>query len=324
MTEVAPDLDGPRTAGAAEDAPRLPAVHERPWAAGAYLAFASLAGLAFAAPLAAAIGSATGAYPRGDAELFDPGGVMLIEVLRHLRASSAAIGAAWAVLAVLALPLGMIVLAFCTALLGAPGEPRPAWALARAARSLPTLASIALVVLVADALLIALVMVGGGAIVRATWPYAPARDIARWSLLSCAFLVVTAAGVLHDLARVAAVTGPSGTYTALAAALRTARRHPGRVAWSYTWRALLGLGAACAAAWLGTRLTPRAVLAAALVHQLGLAAMGWLRLTWLSSAIRLISRATEPESVAGDPQRAPPPEPAPSSPAADTAHDPLA
>lgn len=276
-----------------------PRVHERPLAVGVYLAFAALVGLAWSAPLAASIGAATGAYPRGDAELLDPGGVMLLEALRHLRASLPAIGASWAVLAILALPLGMLVLAFCAALLGAPGEPRPTWALARAVRSLPTFATLALVVLVADAVLIALVMLGGGAIVRSSWPHAPARDIARWCLLAFAFLLVSAVGVLHDLARAAAVTGPARTYTSLAAALRTAARHPARVAWSYTWRALLGLAAAGTAAWLGMRMTlsaPGAVLATALVHQLGLAAMGWLRLTWLAQAVHLVGPAAPPVS----------------------------
>lgn len=313
----------------------LPAVHERPWAVGVHLAFAALVGLAWSAPLAAAIGAATGAYPRGDVELFDPGGVMFLEALRHLRLSMPAIGAAWLVLAVAALPLGMVVLGFCIALLGAPGDVRPTWALARAVRALPSLTLVGLVALAADGLLVALIMIGGGSIVRSSWPEAPARDIARWSLLACVFAVVCAVGVLHDLARVAAVTGPRSTYDALAAALQTARRRPGRVAWAYTWRALLGLGAAGGAAWLGIRIgksAPGAILAMALVHQVGLAAMGWSRLAWLAQAARLVAAEVVrhvPSPPAADRRYAPQPhesaaETPVAPPASESRHEPLA
>jgi hypothetical protein len=275
-----------------EGAARAPRVRERPLAVGVYLGFAALVGLAWSAPLAAALGAAVGAYPRGDAELFDPGGVLLLEAARRLRDVMPAIGAAWLVLAVVALPLGVVVLAFCIAQLGVPGDPRPSSSLVRAVRSVPTLVLVQLVALVGGALVIALVMLGGGSIVRTSWPEAPPRDIARWSLIGIAFVLVSAIGVVHDLARAAAVTGPTKTYAALRAALLTARRRPGRAAWSYTWRALLGLVSMGVAASVGVhigKVAPGAVVAMALVHQVGVAAMGWLRLSWLAEAARLVA-----------------------------------
>lgn len=273
---------------------RAPAVHERPWAVGAYLGFAAVVGLAWSAPIAAVVGGVTGAYPRSDAEIFDPGGVMLLEAARRLGAQLAAIGTAWSAITILAVPIGVVVLGFAIALLATPGRARPVWAFARAVRSFPTLAVVGLVALLADLVAGALIMIGGGALVRNSWPQPPARDIAGFALIGCALLAVVAVGVLHDLARAAAVVGPSRAHLALRAALRTVHRSPARTAWAYAWRALVGLAAVVAAAWLGivigTRGAP-ALAASAFVHQLGLALMGWMRLSWLAAAVKLVRPA---------------------------------
>lgn len=298
--------------GAQLDSGRGVSVAARPWAAGVYLAFSALVGLAWAAPLAAAAGAVVGAYPRGDGELFDPGGVMLLETLRHLRSSAAAIGAAWTVLAAASLPLGVVVLAFCLAQLGARAPERPSSSLARAVRALPSLAAAGVVALIAEAVLIALIMVIGGAFVRSVWPAQPAYDVARWALIGCALGAALIASVLHDLVRVSVVVRSAGTYAALVAAFVIARRSPARVAWSFTWRSVIGAGAACGAAWLGVHIgasAPGAVLAMALVHQLGLAAMGWMRLSWLARAIQLAGERGEarPRGTDGESSRAVPP-----------------
>lgn len=267
------------------------AVHERPWAVGVYLGFGALVGLAFAAPLAAALGGVTGAYPRGDLELLDPGGVMLVEGARRLGAQMAAVGAAWIVLAALALPLGVLVLAFVTALYAAPQRLGPMRALVRAARSLPAFVVVGVVALIAYAVVGGLIMMGGGAVVRSSWPEPPAREIARFGLLALLVPAAAAVGVLHDLTRAAVVVGPLRAYAAMRLGLRTARRFAGRAAWAYAWRTVLGLAALAAATWAGARLGQRsagALLATAFVHQLGLAAVAWLRLSWLSKAARLV------------------------------------
>lgn len=269
----------------------LPAVRDRPWAAGVYLAFAALVGLAWASPIAAVLARTTGEYPRGDAELFDPGGVMLLEALRRMVPAFAAIRIAWLLVAVVAVPLGFVVLGFAIAQLAIPGKARPLWALTRAVRAFPTLVLVAVVSLLADVVLVLLLTLAGGAIARAAWPEAPSRDVARLALFGLVALAVTAVAGLHDLASVAAVTGPSRMYLSLRASLHVAWRTPGRAAWAYAWR--LGAGvvvlalAAAAGMAIGER-TAGAILASALVHQVGLAAAGWLRLSWLSACGRLV------------------------------------
>lgn len=298
MTAPAADLRAeplsPWSAAPAAEEQPFPAVHARPWAVGVYLAFSALVGLAWSVPLAAAVAGVTGAYPRGDAELFDPGAVMLVEAARRVAASASVIRSAWAVVAAIALPLGFVALAFVLAQLASRRASGPRLSLARAVRAVPALAVIALVVLLADAVLVALLMIAGGELVRSTWPIPPSRDVARLGLLAGAAVAVLAVGVLHDLARAAAVSGPVRAYPAMRAAIRTVARRPGAAAWAYVWRASAGLAALVIAAWLGVRIgqhTPAALVASALVHQIGLATSGWMRLAWLARAIRLVEPA---------------------------------
>lgn len=280
----------------------FPAVHARPWAVGVYLAFSAVVGLAWSVPLAVALGSVTGAYPRGDAELFDPGAVMLVEAARRLSKSASLIGAAWAVVAAIVLPLGFVAMAFVLAQLASRRASGPRLSLARAVRSVPALVVIALVVLLVDVAVVALLMIAGGELVRSTWPIPPSRDLARLGLLGVVAVAVLAVGVLHDLARAAAVSGPVRAYLAMRAAIHTVARSPGRAAWAYTWRASAGLAALLISAWLGVRIgqsTPAALAGTALVHQVGLAASGWLRLGWLARAVRLVEPALRRRAAPG-------------------------
>lgn len=269
----------------------LPSVHQRPWAVGVYLALASLVGLAWSAPVASTVAAVTGAYPRGDAEVFDPGGLLLLEAARRALPSAGAIRASWILTAILGSFFGFVALAFAIAQLGVPGRSRPSWALARAVRSLPTLGLVALVALLADVGATVLLFAGGGAIARGAWPTPPPRDVARFAILILVVLALLFVGVLHDLARVAAVMGPSRTYVSLRTSMRVLWRSPGRVLGAYAWRSALGAAALVAAIYAGSRLGARtsgAVLASAFVHQLGLVAAGWMRLSWLSSAARRV------------------------------------
>lgn len=295
----------------------LPAVYQRPWAVGVYLALASLVGLAWSAPVAATVASIVGAYPRGDAEVFDPGAVMLLETLRRTLPAAGAIRASWIATSILASIFGLVALAFAIAQLGVPGRSRPSWALARAVRSVPTLVLVSLVSLVADVVVVLLLFLGGGAIARSLWPSPPPRDVARFAILGLVVLALLLVGVLHDLARVVAVMGPSRTYVSLRSAATTFWRAPGRAVGAYAWRTLLGTAAIVGAIYAGARVGERtwaAILASAFVHQLGLAGAGWLRLSWLAAAARMV-RPVLAERGPGEaprpslPEAAPAPEP---------------
>ncbi len=251
-------------------------------------------GLAWSAPVASTIASVTGAYPRGDAEVFDPGGLMLLEALRRAILGAGAIRASWLLTLILGSILGLAALAFAIAQLSVPGKSRPSWALARAVRSMPTLVLVSLVSLLADVVVVLVLFLAGGALARGLWPTPPPRDVARFALFVLVVLALLFVGVLHDLARVAAVMGPSRTYISLRASGRTFWRAPGRSVGAYAWRAALGGAAIVGAGWLGSRLGERsagAVLASAFVHQIGLAAAGWMRLSWLGAAARMVRPA---------------------------------
>ncbi len=302
---------------------RFPAVHERPWAVFVYLACAALTGLAWAAPVASVMSVVTRDYPRGDAELFDPGGVMLLEALRRLGPSFAAIRMAWLLAAIVALPLGLAAFGFAVAQLGTPGKSRPSWALVRAAQALPTLVVIGIVALVADVVIAGLLTVAGGAITKGAWPEPPARDVARLVLVGVVVLAIVGLSAIHDLTSVAAVTGPARTYMSLRAGLHVVWRTPGRAAWAFAWRFVVGLvalGLAFAAGLAIGERGPGAILASAFVHQLGLAAAGWCRLSWLSACGRLVrpvvvalarrsGRGGPDSEEASSPAAASPPEP---------------
>jgi hypothetical protein len=287
-------------------------------------AYRALAGLLIALPVAAAFGASETMYPRGQAELFDPGGVMFVESLRFVRRSTGIVsaGGSIAILAVLGgvLPLGALI-----AGLGREGRLPAGFLAGRALRHAGTLALIFGLGLLAQALAGALLGLLGEKFVGALSLSPMREDFAHVAVALVALSAVAAIGIVRDLASVAAVNGGHRFYVATSRALRCMRRMGGRAAVAWSWRSALGLAGIALAAWLAPPLAGAgagAVLLGAALHQAGIAGAVFGRASWLAAAIRL-QQATEPVSEAV-PDTVPAPEPVPAEPALEAAPEPEA
>jgi hypothetical protein len=310
------DADPPRAA--------RPAAHRRLGLCAWVYAYRALAGLVIALPFAAAVGGPVAMYPRGQAELFDPGGVMFIESLRFMRRSTGIVsaGGSVALLAVLGgvLPLGALI-----AGLGREGRLPAGFLAGRALRHAGTLALLFGLSLLAQALAGAILVMLGEKLVGVLSLSPMREDFAHLAVALVALSAAAAIGVVRDLASVAAVHGGHRFYVATSRALRCVRRAGDLVAVAWSWRSALGLAGIVLAAWLAPPLAgagAAAVLLGAALHQAGIAGAVFGRASWLAAAIRL-TEATEPlpEAV---PEVAPEPEPTPEEPDLVAAPEPAA
>lgn len=294
---------------AVSDPPRAarPAAWRRPGLIVAYAVYLLVAGLAVAAPWAALIHGAVTGYPRGDAELFDRGGIMLVESIR-LAARGAPVAMTSSGLAVLLTgALGLLPFAVLIAGLGREGRVRAPFLAARAVRPLGTLTLLWGTSFAAQAILAALVALLGAKIIGALHLAARGEAIAHVILALITLLALLPVGVARDLAAVSAVNDETRFYTSSARALRVLRRAFGRALGAYLSRSLLALAVLLAAFWIPAALrgsdAPPAVGIPFAIHQLAIVIAVFLRASWLASAIRFL------DDRAPLPRPEPPPEP---------------
>jgi hypothetical protein len=295
-----------------DDPPRqsAPAAFRRPGLVLLVAAYHLLAGLLVAAPIAALVNTTVSGYPRGDAELFDPGAVMLIEALRLGARGIPATLTGAGLPALLAVFLGLVPLAALITGLARRGPLSRAF-LARAATArLGTLALLWGTGLAAQILLAVIVVLLGGKLVDVLHLRAKNEDIAYLILAAVTALTVIAAGLLRDLALVAAVAEDDGFYTSTARALRTAFRRPARVIGAYASRALLSLAFLVAAFELAP--ARGASLGTAFALHEGAIVLGvFLRASWLAAGLRLLTSAAPRHAPTPEVVMTPAPEPAP-------------
>jgi hypothetical protein len=301
-----------------------PMARKRPGVVLVYYAFRLAIALFVAGPFAILIGRAVGDHPRGDAVLFDPGGMLLIEALRRTREALPPLGAEVVVLFVLAAFAGLLPLAALIAALGERGRVTAAFLGERALRPVGALALLLGAAMGAQVVVGLLVMAVTGVFARRPGLDVRASDQAWLGGTAIALLLVLAIGVVHDVARVAAVRGDLGLRGALLCALDTVRRAPGRVATAWLWRSLLAVFALGVASVIGSRIgveRPGQLVSGALVHQAAVLAAVFLRASWLAYALRhvdaALARDTLEDVFATDPAPASVPEPAPAEPEGD-------
>jgi hypothetical protein len=295
-------------------------------------AYRALFGLLVALPATVAVGAVAAQYPRGQAELFDPGGIMLVEGLRLLRRGGGAAAYAALSLALVAVLLGVLVLGALVAGLGREGRLSPGFLADRAIQHARTLALLFVLGLIAQGLVGAILGMIGGRVVGALDLSPRREDLATGAVALVVLGAVAAVGVVRDLASVAAVHGGHRFYVATSRALRAMRRAGGRAVLAWSWRSALAFGGIA----LATRIAPPlagagagAVLIGVLLHQAGIAGTVLARASWLAAAIRLYE-ATAPVEAAAVPEAtlapeaaiAPVPEPAASAPEAPAASEP--
>jgi hypothetical protein len=250
-------------------------------------------GLLIALPLAALLTSAVANQPRGDAVLWDPGAIMLIEALR--LAGRGAVGAisASSVLTLVVAFLGLLPFAALIAGLGREGRLPAGYLAARAIAPMGTLALLWGAGLVVQVVLAGLVVLIGAKVVALFHLTVPGEDIGRVVLLAVALLAVIAVGVVRDLAAVSAVNDGSRLYTSAARAVRVAIEAPGRVAMAYASRGIPAALAIAVAAGLAASLKSadsHPVVLPFFLHQGALALTVFLHASWLAAAIRLLDQ----------------------------------
>lgn len=272
-----------------------PAAHRRLGLVALLWGYRAVAGLLVALPAAEAIGGVTSQYPRGQGELFDPGGVMLLETLRLGRRAIPAVYVGGSAVVVVAALLGLIPLAVLIAGLGREGRPSPSSLAGRAAAHAGTLAILFGLGALAEVLVAVVVGLFGGKVAGALHLAPPGDDVAALGAVLLGLAAAAVIGVLRDLAYVAAVHGDRRFYGAASSALHSFRRAPLRALGAWSWRALLGFAALAFALVVAPPITATsgAALAAAFVlHQAALFAGAFARASWLAAAIRIHDAGT--------------------------------
>jgi hypothetical protein len=253
-------------------------------------------GLLISYPLLLAIkASSMTAGPEGDAVLFQPGSLLLLELLR--------LGAPWLAsalqLGLLLLCLSAIIelipLAVALDMLSLPGRPLLE-RLLRGLRLFPRFVALgAITLLVQAALLLAASLLGAALKPALSSADERLRSVAPTALFGLALVACGVFGGVLDIARATLVrraSGESGARSSIAQALVCLRQRPlGLIIGVYPSFAG-GALSILLAAWLLTRFVPAQASGATLalgfaVHQLAvLVAIGW-RVRWLDAALEL-------------------------------------
>jgi hypothetical protein len=261
-------------------------------ALGANYLYRAFAAALLAMPVVVAFaGSGIGKFAEGDAKLFEPGALYLLEVLLHERET----------LAAAASPILLASLAFALASLVPESLLLAAvWRRARAAaaplglrRALPHLVVVGMATWLARLTLV-IATLALGMTLRS---YAASAVDERWPLLVTSAVVAlgllgqAALSVLRDLAMLGVVGRGSPTSAAVGFALRLLRRRALRLVGGYGATALVSAALFLGALAAGSALDASrglTVLAALLVHQLAVAGSIALRATWLCAARRSV------------------------------------
>jgi hypothetical protein len=281
---VTADLDPVRRA--------MPAAHRRLGLVGLVYAYRALAGVLIALPAALVLSGPTASWPRAGAELFEPGGVLLVETLHVARRSVALVDFSALSIAAPALLASVFPLGVLLAGLGREGRLSAAFLADRAWAHAGTLALIFGLGAALQSVAAAAVVLLGGRLIGALKLAAPPDDLAFVALFAVALAVALGLGVLRDLASVAAVRGDHGFYVAASRALHCAGRSGGRVLLGWAWRAALGFAGLVAAAWLSPRgAGMAAVVAGVALHQAAIAGATFAHASWLAAAMRLVDAA---------------------------------
>jgi hypothetical protein len=267
-----------------------PHARRRPGLVAILYAYHALVGLLLALPAAITLGAPTARWPRRQAEIFDPGGLMLLESLRLSRRALPAVETAAGAVAAVALLAGVLPLAALLVGLDREGRLEAGRLAGRAAAHTGTLALVTGLGALFQALVAGVVVLVGEEVLNAIHPAAPARDIGDVVVVALGAAAALLAGVLRDLAATAAVRGDHGLYLAGARALHAARHAGGRALAAWAWRAALGLGAVLLGAWLApppAGATGAAVALGVVLHQAAIAGATFAHASWLAAAMRI-------------------------------------
>ncbi len=246
-------------------------------------------------PVGAIVRSAFGAHPRGDAVLFDDGGMALLDFLaRALPAAAASLSAH--VLVTIPLAFLAMVVAFGSAIvtLGAEVEgtlrARGRRAVDQSFSSLRALTVQSLLVLVAQILVLVfagLIFAGTAGAFAGRFGVATADRIGFVVALPFA-LAAPVLGVVRDVAATQVLLADARLFRAIATGFRLVAARP-MLLLEYALRSMAGLAVIGLGAMIANRLGGRpgaALIFLALMHQVAAGLRVALRVSWLAAAIR--------------------------------------
>jgi hypothetical protein len=272
----------------------------RPWAIVALWAWQAVIATLLAWPVATTARALFGNDTRGDAPLWDAGGLALMDALLHARMAGPALFAHASIVLGFALVLGLLPasalftsLAFTTRNLVAPSLRQT---LARAFAAFgPTAVVFTFAVLVKVLVLFAGVLLGRATddALYDTMGEARAEQLG-WLVTGVAFVLACGAGVAEDVARAAVIRFGVGAGRAMALGLATLGRSPVTLMWSWAWRALASLVPIAFGSLVAERLGGRGglvLLALAVVHQVVALSRVALHTSWLAKAMRSVDAA---------------------------------
>jgi hypothetical protein len=280
--------------------PQAMRARRHPRAIAAMWAWETVLALLASGPIA---GLAHAAWGSGDEPLWAPGGHALLDWLWHdihgLRAllTGAEIDLALAAIA------GTVPMAALLAALTYARRDRQAATFAQSVTTgLRAFAPLALLLLVVG-LVQGLVVLAGGALAGAVegWAHAGLGEARAQEVEGAVFLLFLAAasqiGVMHDLARAAAVRFRVTGMRALGLGVRTLRGAPAVLWWSWAWRALASLAPVLAVAGVADEIGGRGGIDLVFLfalHQSVIVVRVALRTSWLARALRAVDGMTRP------------------------------
>lgn len=247
----------------------------------ACVAYRALSGWLLAGPLALSVGAVLAHHPRGDAALFEPGGLWLLETARHLAPQLSGLALSAGVLSLLVAFGGLFPLSL---LLAEIAGHRGRDALAAAGARLGSLLLFLGAFLFLEALILASTLFSA----RAGGPSAVGAFAFGGALI---FIL----GGVHDAMRVVRFHGVESAPAALTTAATLLRRP--RLWWSYAWRSLVALAALVSSVVTAQLLAPTSAGAAILAPQLGVIGYVGARAWWLvvlSRAARILTLPAPP------------------------------
>lgn len=284
---------------------QAPAAWRRPGVVFVMYAYRLVVSLLVAAPFALMFGGAVGGYPRGDAVLFDEGGLLFVEALRRSNIVVPPVVLSAVVLLAVASFASIMPLAALIGALATKGRITARDVGAFALRPVGTFALLFGAFAFVQAIVFAILTAIGGAISRRPIFDAPGADRIKFVFAIVALLVVFLIGVFHDLARVAVVRDELRFRAALRRGWQTLKKSHVHLLGAWGVRAILGAIVIYAALSVGSRLGVDSSAKVALgffVYQASIILALFLRASWFASAIRHVDRARPVVAVEPDPQ----------------------
>jgi hypothetical protein len=254
-------------------------------------------GIVLGSSAASVASEAYGRHPDGDAPLFLPGALPLLDLVRHSLAAYGPLLSLVVVIAAVAHLVGIVPSAAALSELAfsspAGGAPRVRDTLARAMAAVPASFTVCVLTLLAQAgLLLAGVLVASvQAPLSAAHLGDPGGDRVTLAILGLTVVAATLVGVVGDLSRAAVVRHDATSIAAVRAALRVFAARPVALAWAYGWRAASSWLPVATGAVLAARLGGRGgltLVVLAAFHQIVIVVRVAIRTSWMARSLRAV------------------------------------